>query len=256
MKKTNSLYVSSPVNALVKGILREDKTLKEVLEHGDFGLGTFNDLDGEMVLLDGVFYDLHSDGKTNVADINLETPYACVTHFKPETSVIVDEELTFDTYETFFEFNAQQGEGQSRVTDVLMSEAKMVAMYDLVAYAVSQTFQGIISRNPDADYDYQVTTTDIVEGINAAREIIGPLVNNPVFSVQDQEHMSRSVNFYFNQGWNSNDLTSGSVTLSELAFSALINRENSYFYDSVSESTRMSLARANRFSSNFLSTYS
>ena len=97
MKKTNSLYVSSPVNALVKGILREDKTLKEVLEHGDFGLGTFNDLDGEMVLLDGVFYDLHSDGKTNVADINLETPYACVTHFKPETSVIVDEELTFDT---------------------------------------------------------------------------------------------------------------------------------------------------------------
>ena len=96
MKKTNSLYVSSPVNALVKGILREDKTLKEVLEHGDFGLGTFNDLDGEMVLLDGVFYDLHSDGKTNVADINLETPYACVTHFKPETSVIIDEELTFD----------------------------------------------------------------------------------------------------------------------------------------------------------------
>ena len=162
---------------------------------------------------------------------------------------------SFDTYETFFEFNAQQGEGQSRVTDVLMSEAKMVAMYDLVAYAVSQTFQGIISRNPDADYDYQVTTTDIVEGINAAREIIGPLVNNPVFSVQDQEHMSRSVNFYFNQGWNSNDLTSGSVTLSELAFSALINRENSYFYDSVSESTRMSLARANRFSSNFLSTF-
>ena len=55
MKKTNSLYVSSPVNALVKGILREDKTLKEVLTHGDFGLGTFNDLDGEMVLLDGVF---------------------------------------------------------------------------------------------------------------------------------------------------------------------------------------------------------
>ena len=160
---------------------------------------------------------------------------------------------SFDTYETFLEFNAQQGKGQSRVTDVLMSEAKMVAMYDLVAYAVSQTFQGIISRNPDADYDYLVTPSDIVEGINAAREIIGPLVNNPVFSVQDQQSMSRSVNFYFNQGWNSNDLTSGPVTLNELAFSALINRENSYFYDSVSD-TRLSLARANRFSST-LSTF-
>ena len=167
---------------------------------------------------------------------------------------------SFDTYETFLEFNAQQGKGQSRVTDVLMSEAKMVAMYDLVAYAVSQTFQGIISRNPDADYDYRVTPSDIVEGINAAREIIGPLVlrssiidNNPVFSVQDQMSMINSVNFYFNQGWNSNDLTSGPVTLNELAFSALINRENSYFYDSVSD-TRLSLARANRFSST-LSTF-
>ena len=36
MKKYNSLYVSSPVNAIVKGILREDKTLKEVLDHEDF----------------------------------------------------------------------------------------------------------------------------------------------------------------------------------------------------------------------------
>ena len=109
---------------------------------------------------------------------------------------------SFDTYETFFEFNAQQGEGQSRVSDVLMFEAKMVAMYDLVAYAVSQTFQGIISRNPDADFDYQVTNSDIVEGINAAREIIGPLLNNPVFSVEDQMSMSRSINYYFNKGWN------------------------------------------------------
>ena len=49
MKKYNSLYVSSLVNAIVIGILREDKTLKEVLEHADFGLGTINDLDGEMV---------------------------------------------------------------------------------------------------------------------------------------------------------------------------------------------------------------
>ena len=95
MKKTNSLYVSAPVNALVKGILREDKTLEEVLEHGNFGLGTFNDLDGEMVLLDGIFYDLHSDGKTNIADVTIQTPYACVTQFEPETSLHVNEDLSF-----------------------------------------------------------------------------------------------------------------------------------------------------------------
>ena len=60
------LYVSSPVNALVQGILREDKTLSHILERGDFGLGTFNDLDGEMVVLDGVFYQLRSDGPSEM----------------------------------------------------------------------------------------------------------------------------------------------------------------------------------------------
>ncbi|OWF65182.1 acetolactate decarboxylase [Polynucleobacter hirudinilacicola] len=83
---TNSLYVSSPVNALVQGILREDKTLQQVLEHGNFGLGTFNDLDGEMVLVDGIFYQLRSDGSALIPDLNIGTPYACVTHFSPVQS--------------------------------------------------------------------------------------------------------------------------------------------------------------------------
>lgn len=77
----NSLYVSSPVNALVQGILREDKTLAQILTHGNFGLGTFNDLDGEMVLIDDVFYQLKSDGSVSKATLDIGSPYACVTHF-------------------------------------------------------------------------------------------------------------------------------------------------------------------------------
>jgi len=83
---TNSLYVSSPVNALVQGILREDKTLQQVLRHGNFGLGTFNDLDGEMVLVDGIFYQLRSDGTALIPNLEIGTPYACVTHFNPVIS--------------------------------------------------------------------------------------------------------------------------------------------------------------------------
>ena len=33
----SNLYVSSPVNALVQGILREDNALSHILEKGDFG---------------------------------------------------------------------------------------------------------------------------------------------------------------------------------------------------------------------------
>ena len=88
------------------------------------------------------------------------------------------------------------------------------------------TFQGILTRNPDADYNYEVTSSDIEEGINASREIIGSFRDNPVFSVVDQLTMAASVNYYFNEGWNSNELTAGSNALSELAFRALITRGN------------------------------
>jgi len=84
---SNSLYVSSPVNALVQGILREDKTLEQILKHGNFGLGTFNDLDGEMVLVDGVFYQLRSDGSVEKAELSGGSPYACVTHFESKESI-------------------------------------------------------------------------------------------------------------------------------------------------------------------------
>jgi acetolactate decarboxylase len=83
----NSLYVSSPVNALVQGILREDKTLAQILTHGNFGLGTFNDLDGEMVLVDDIFYQLKSDGSVDKATLSGCSPYACVTHFESNTSI-------------------------------------------------------------------------------------------------------------------------------------------------------------------------
>ena len=85
--KPNSLYVSSPVNALVQGILREDKTLEQILMHGNFGLGTFDDLDGEMILLDGIFYQIRADGSVSVAPLEEGSPYACVTAFEVSQKV-------------------------------------------------------------------------------------------------------------------------------------------------------------------------
>ena len=103
MKKENSLYISSPVNALVKGILREDKTLKDILKHGNFGLGTFNDLDGEMVLLDSIFYQLHSDGTVSIPEISLQSPYACATFFHQSTGSDIADSLNFQQIQHFID---------------------------------------------------------------------------------------------------------------------------------------------------------
>jgi hypothetical protein len=163
---------------------------------------------------------------------------------------------SFDTYETFLEFNDQQEQNNptgSRVSDSLMSDAKIMAMYDLIAFAVSSTFQGILTRNPDADYNYEVTSSDIEEGINASREIIGSFRDNPVFSAFDQLNMAASVNYYFNVGFNSNDITRGPSAMSEQAFRNILFFKDSSFSLAHGADTR--LPAANRFSSNFLSTF-
>ena len=64
-----------------------DVTIGELLEHGDFGLGTFNHLDGEMLILDGVCYHLRADGTARVAEAGDLTPFAAVTWFAADTTL-------------------------------------------------------------------------------------------------------------------------------------------------------------------------
>jgi acetolactate decarboxylase len=81
--KDSLLYICAPLNALVEGIYEENIHLGEILKHGDFGIGTFDDLDGEMVILDGTIYQITAEGRVNRIADPAATPYAVVTFFHP-----------------------------------------------------------------------------------------------------------------------------------------------------------------------------
>ena len=49
----HTLFQVSTSGALVEGVFDREVSVKSILEHGDFGLGTFANLNGEMVVLDG-----------------------------------------------------------------------------------------------------------------------------------------------------------------------------------------------------------
>ncbi|MGL1863666.1 MAG: acetolactate decarboxylase [Pseudodesulfovibrio sp.] len=85
-KRKNTAYLSAPVNAIIEGIYKEKTTIAQILEHGDFGLGTFNRLDGEMVVMDGIVYQMKADGKAYSVSMDEQTPFACVTFFAPDTT--------------------------------------------------------------------------------------------------------------------------------------------------------------------------
>jgi acetolactate decarboxylase len=79
---TDILYISAPVNALVEGIFNAETTIGEIRRHGDFALGTFDNLDGEMVMLDGRTYQVTGKGEVNVVPDDVHSPFAIATFFR------------------------------------------------------------------------------------------------------------------------------------------------------------------------------
>lgn len=92
--QTNRLYQTSTMAALLDAVYDGETTLDEVLQHGDFGLGTFNALDGEMIVTDGVARQFRAEGVAAQVPGSLKTPFACVTYFEPEQSFNIDRLLT------------------------------------------------------------------------------------------------------------------------------------------------------------------
>ena len=90
------LYVTAPVNALVEGLYQQDSTISEILARGDFGIGTFNQLDGEMLVRDGRVYQLRADGSAFGVTPQTRTPFACVTFFRPYSVDEVAQPLDHD----------------------------------------------------------------------------------------------------------------------------------------------------------------
>src|SRR4051794_40607680 len=91
----HTVYQNSTIEALLDGNYDGEVTYAEVRKHGDFGLGTFDTLDGEMVAVDGVFYQVRSDGKAYAVTDQSKTPLAIVTYFRPDRSTTLTGPLTY-----------------------------------------------------------------------------------------------------------------------------------------------------------------
>ncbi|MBM4447236.1 MAG: acetolactate decarboxylase [Chloroflexi bacterium] len=84
------LFQTSMFSALSEGDYDGDLIYKELKKHGDFGIGTFDDLDGEMIALGSEFYQIKADGKAYPVEDSMETPFAIVTFFEPDKAVSLD----------------------------------------------------------------------------------------------------------------------------------------------------------------------
>ena len=77
----DKIFQYSTIDALLAGLYEGDMTMAELMRMGDFGLGTLNGLDGELVVIDGVGYHVKAGGDAGIAPDDASVPFATVSFF-------------------------------------------------------------------------------------------------------------------------------------------------------------------------------
>ena len=105
----HTVFQISTSGALVAGVYDREVTVTSILDHGDFGLGTFAHLDGEMVVLDGKVYQVQGTGRVSEAAPDAGAPFAVVTRFSPDTDTSTLKVASFKELEAQCDQHRQSG---------------------------------------------------------------------------------------------------------------------------------------------------
>lgn len=103
VSKNNSLFQTSTINALLAGYYEGSVTFATLKQKGDLGIGTFNNLDGEMIALDGVYYQIKSDGKVYPVNDEMETPFSTVTNFSSDIALTLSDSIHFSELKLYLD---------------------------------------------------------------------------------------------------------------------------------------------------------
>lgn len=95
---SGEVYQVSTMSSLLDGVYDGALNYEQLREHGDFGIGTFDHLDGEMVGFDGNFYRLRGGSATPLVKEDL-TPFCTVAYFNPQIEKKVNQPLAKADFE-------------------------------------------------------------------------------------------------------------------------------------------------------------
>jgi len=181
----NALFQLAAFNTFSTGQYAGVMTYKELAENGDFGIGTFDGLDGEMIALNGVFYQIPSTGISQEADPTQTAPYATITYFQPTQTyevsdldyaglrAFLDEKFTSEAiyaikvHGTYSIIEARsplkQAEPYPNITDALKTQS-LFNFTDISATAVGFYFPESMNGVDYAGYHLHVITDDHAAG--------------------------------------------------------------------------------------------
>ena len=99
----DTVYQLSTIDALLSGLYDGVAPVGAVAAHGGFGLGTFDRLDGEMIVLDGVIYQAAFDGAVNVMPGTARSPFLVVTRCDADWFLPAPAGVSYQDWRTWLE---------------------------------------------------------------------------------------------------------------------------------------------------------
>ncbi|MFD2289894.1 acetolactate decarboxylase, partial [Mariniflexile gromovii] len=81
----------------VNKVFDGDLTVKELKKRGDIGLGSYTQLDGELIMLDGIPYRVREDGSVTIPNDDEKIVYVDAAFFEPDFSFQINQNVDFDS---------------------------------------------------------------------------------------------------------------------------------------------------------------
>lgn len=103
------VFQYSTIGALMEKYLDGGMSFQRLSRKGNLGLGTLNGLDGEMIALDGEFFQIKADGKAYQVSNNAQTPFATMIHFSPDKTLKLPKDLSYKSLQQFLMKEANPG---------------------------------------------------------------------------------------------------------------------------------------------------
>lgn len=175
--KNTKMYQVSTLQALMLGYSRSVVTVSELLEHGDTGLGTFEDVDGEMIVIDGECFRATENGKVVEASPDKGVPFSTVCYMagmrtfelgridsidalKTELNLLIEEDFGLNS------MHMARIDGDFLLVDA-RSESGYKSMHVSLKNVLSQTQRSFKFENIKGSL-VCVYFPDYMDGINAA----------------------------------------------------------------------------------------
>lgn len=96
VKTKSYIYQHGTLGGLMQDLMEGTEKIGTLSNYGNFGLGTLEGSNGEVIFLDGIIYHADETGKINQLSGEELTPYAAVTNFESDVNYFLSN-VTDDT---------------------------------------------------------------------------------------------------------------------------------------------------------------